>query len=42
MRMLENGIRIKAFEIDTDTISVDTQKDLKRVRQLMKGAIKIC
>lgn len=36
MRLLENGINIKAFEHDTNTISVDTPKDLLRVIEIME------
>ena len=36
MRLLENGIRIKAYTTDSQTISVDTPKDLLRVRREMK------
>jgi 3-deoxy-manno-octulosonate cytidylyltransferase (CMP-KDO synthetase) len=36
MRPLENHISIKAYEYDTQTISVDTAKDLERVRSLME------
>lgn len=36
MRMLENGIRIKAYKRDTSTISVDTPKDLERVRKILE------
>lgn len=36
MRMLENGIRMKAYEWETSTISVDTPKDLDRVRKIME------
>jgi 3-deoxy-manno-octulosonate cytidylyltransferase (CMP-KDO synthetase) len=35
MRLLENEIPIRAFPIDTTTISVDTPKDLERVRKLL-------
>ncbi|MDR1643242.1 MAG: 3-deoxy-manno-octulosonate cytidylyltransferase [Clostridiales bacterium] len=37
MRLLENEIPVRAFEIDTATISVDTPKDLERVRKIMLG-----
>ena len=37
MRMLENGIKIKAYEINTNTISVDTPKDLERVKRIMEN-----
>lgn len=36
MRMLENGIQMKAYEWNTSTISVDTPKDLERVRKIME------
>ncbi|MDR0643299.1 MAG: 3-deoxy-manno-octulosonate cytidylyltransferase [Treponema sp.] len=35
MRLLENEIPVRAFPIDTATISVDTPKDLERVRRLL-------
>lgn len=37
MRMLENGIRIKAYPWDTETISVDTPKDLERIKKIMEA-----
>jgi CMP-2-keto-3-deoxyoctulosonic acid synthetase len=37
MRLLENEIPVRAFEIDTATISVDTPKDLERARKIMLG-----
>ena len=36
MRMLENGIKIKAYKRNTSTISVDTPKDLIRVKEIME------
>lgn len=33
LRMIENNVRMKVFEVDSDTVSVDTPKDLDRVRQ---------
>lgn len=36
MRMLENGIKIKAYKRNTSTISVDTPKDLARVKKIME------
>ncbi len=36
MRMLENDIPIKAYLCNTSTISVDTAKDLDRVRKIME------
>lgn len=40
MRLLENRVAIKALEADTQTISVDTPKDLKRIIKILEG--KIC
>ncbi|MBK9097856.1 MAG: 3-deoxy-manno-octulosonate cytidylyltransferase [bacterium] len=36
LRMLENGIRIKVVETEFESISVDTQEDLKRARTYYK------
>ncbi len=36
MRMLENEIKIKAYKRDTSTISVDTPKDLIRIKNIME------
>ncbi|KXK41270.1 MAG: 3-deoxy-D-manno-octulosonate cytidylyltransferase [Chlorobi bacterium OLB5] len=36
LRILENGEKIKVIEVKTDSQSVDTQKDLKKVRKLIK------
>ena len=36
LRMLENGIKIKVVETDYESISVDTQEDLKRARTFYK------
>jgi 3-deoxy-manno-octulosonate cytidylyltransferase (CMP-KDO synthetase) len=40
MRLLENEIVVRAFPIETSTISVDTPKDLERVRQLFRQQAK--
>lgn len=37
LRFLENGIRIKVGIIDSDTIAVDTPKDLERVKSIIKN-----
>lgn len=37
MRMLENGINMKAYVYETETISVDTQKDMDRVKKIMEA-----
>ena len=36
LRMLENGMKIKVVETEYDSISVDTQEDLKRARTYYK------
>ena len=36
LRLLENGIQIKTFEVEEAKISVDTQEDLEEVRRLMQ------
>ena len=36
LRLLEHGIKIKAIEVSDAHISVDTQKDLDIVNELMK------
>jgi 3-deoxy-manno-octulosonate cytidylyltransferase (CMP-KDO synthetase) len=35
VRLLANGVRVKSFERETVTVSVDTPKDLERVRELI-------
>jgi 3-deoxy-manno-octulosonate cytidylyltransferase (CMP-KDO synthetase) len=35
VRLLANGVRVKAFERESVTVSVDTPKDLERVRELI-------
>ncbi len=36
LRVLENGYTIKMIETDYDSVGVDTQEDLERVREIMK------
>jgi len=36
LRILEHGIKMKAVKIDNAKISVDTKKDLEKIRRLMK------
>ena len=36
LRMLENGMKIKVVETEYDSVSVDTQEDLKRARTYYK------
>ncbi|MEA3451840.1 MAG: hypothetical protein U9Q83_08045 [Bacteroidota bacterium] len=37
LRLLESGIKIKMVLSETHTVSVDTKKDLKIARELMKN-----
>jgi len=39
LRILENGYKIKAVNVDSDAISVDTQEDYKRVKKIMKNDV---
>lgn len=41
LRILENHIRCKAVIVDTDAMSVDTYKDLKRIRSMMSKRLNI-
>lgn len=41
LRFLENGIDLHFSLVDSDSISVDTKKDLEFVREKMKGRLKI-
>ena len=36
LRFIEAGYRVQYIEVDSDTVAVDTQKDLEKVRELMK------
>ena len=36
LRFIENGIKIKLVTVDTETLSVDTPKDLDRVIEILK------
>jgi 3-deoxy-manno-octulosonate cytidylyltransferase (CMP-KDO synthetase) len=36
LRMLENGMKIKVVETEYDSMSVDTQEDLRRARTFYK------
>ena len=40
LRYIENGIKIKIGITDSDTIAVDTPKDLKRVIDILKNKVK--
>jgi len=35
LRVLENGYRIKVIETEFDTVSVDTEEDLKKMREIL-------
>lgn len=35
LRFIENGIAVKFIDVDSDTIAVDTPKDLERVRKIL-------
>lgn len=36
LRFIENGYKVQYIEVDSETVAVDTEKDLRRVRELMK------
>lgn len=36
LRFIENGYKVQYIEVDSDTVAVDTEKDLARVRLLMQ------
>ena len=36
LRFIENGYKVQYIEVDSDTVAVDTEKDLEKVRELMK------
>ena len=38
-RFLENGKKIKFILVDADSFSVDTQKDLEKVRDIIKSSL---
>lgn len=40
LRFIENGYKVKYIEVDSETIAVDTPKDLERVRTIVAGKIK--
>lgn len=35
LRFIENGYKVQYVEVDSDTIAVDTEKDLKKVREIL-------
>lgn len=40
LRFLENGIRIRFVDVASDNLSVDTPKDLEKVKQLLSNRLK--
>lgn len=36
LRLVENGIKIRVGVVDSETVAIDTEKDLERVRQFVK------
>lgn len=38
LRVLSNGFRIKLVEVEQDSVGVDTQEDLERVRKILEKA----
>ena len=36
LRFLENGKKLKFYFVESDSISVDTPKDLQKVRKMME------
>lgn len=36
LRFIENGYKVQYIEVDSNTVAVDTQKDLDKVRDIMK------
>lgn len=36
LRFIENGYKVQYIEVDSDTVAVDTEKDLEKVRMLME------
>lgn len=39
LRFIENGYKVQYIEVDSDTIAVDTEKDLEKVRKIMSDMI---
>ena len=37
LRLVENGVKIRVAIVDSDTVAVDTEKDLERVRNFIKN-----
>lgn len=41
LRFIENGYAVQYIEVDSDTVAVDTQNDLQKVRQLIQARLRI-
>lgn len=37
LRFIENGYKVQFIKVDSDTVAVDTEKDLEKVREIMKA-----
>ena len=37
LRFIENGYKVKFIEVDSDTVAVDTENDLEKVRKILRG-----
>jgi len=40
LRFIENGYKVKISEVSSETVAVDTYKDLERVREIIKNKLK--
>ena len=40
LRFIENGYRVQYVEVDSDTVAVDTQNDLKKVNEIVFERLK--
>lgn len=40
LRFIENGYKVQYIEVDSDTVAVDTQKDLEKVRSIVATRLK--
>ena len=41
LRFIENGYKVQYVEVDSETVAVDTEKDLEKVRGLMSKKLNI-
>ena len=42
LRFIENGYRVQFVEVDSDTVAVDTQNDLKKVNEIVTQKLRGC